>query len=92
MDKTINLTVDRIVDGVVTLIGDDESVFFAKPEDFPAAFAEGDIWIIKLSGESLIILEKNEADMSARSERINSLFNKLKNKSKQRKEDTENEN
>ena len=92
MNKGINLTVDRIVDGVATFIGDDECVYHINTADFPADIAEGDIWLATISDGALVSLTKNEAEMSERAGRIEKLFDKLKNKSNNGKENDTDEN
>ena len=72
----INFTVDRIVENIAVLLTDDEQVFEKNIAEIPFELCEGDV----LTGEIDGTLELNVKEKEVRTERINSLFEKLKNR------------
>ena len=61
---------------------DDEAVFDVKITNIPFDICEGDILIGEIINGEVSISEKSTAEKEKRSERINNLFEKLKNKNR----------
>ncbi len=83
MHTIINAAVDRIENNIAVLIDDDENIYHVLLNDYNFLVSEGDIFISELDDSGkLILIKKNTDEMKSRKERINNLFNKLKNKNK----------
>jgi Protein of unknown function (DUF3006). len=61
---------------------DDEAVYDVKITNIPFDICEGDILIGEINGDEVLISAKATDEKQKRSERINNLFEKLKNKNR----------
>lgn len=78
----IFFTVDRIIDDIAVLLTDDEIVYNININDLSFRIDEGDILIGNITDDNVIIIGKDMHEKSKRSEHINMLFEKLKNKNR----------
>lgn len=78
----IFFTVDRIIGDIAVLLTDDEVVYNVKITDIPVEINEGDVLTGNISGDNVIISDKDTEEKQIRLNRINNLFEKLKNKNR----------
>ncbi len=68
-------SVDRINDGIITLVGDDGTILKIKSAEYELLV--NDIVDIEFSGESILSVRKNEAEKQKRLRANSALFNSL---------------
>lgn len=68
-------SVDRINDGIITLVGDDGTTLKIKSAEYELFV--NDIVDIEFSGEKILSVQKNEAERVKRTEANRALFNSL---------------
>lgn len=78
----IFFTIDKIIGDIAVLMTDDEKIHEVKVTDIPFELDEGDVLTGEIIDEKIIITAKDINEKSIRSERINILFEKLKNKNR----------
>ena len=80
--RIIFFTVDRIISDIAVLMTDEEIIYELNITNIPFEISEGDILIGEITDGEVIISGKSTEEKQKRSERINSLFEKLKNKNR----------
>lgn len=78
----IFFTVDRIINDIAVLLTDNETMYDVNIADIPFEVNEGDVLTGEIVHDEVSILRKDTGEMQKRSERINDLFEKLKNKNR----------
>jgi len=73
-------SVDRISDGIITLVGDDDTTLTLNSSQYDLTV--NDIVDIEFSGEAIISLSKNDTEKEARLKNNRDLFNSLFKKRK----------
>lgn len=77
---TKRYSVDQIRSGVITLVGDDDSVLTLRESDYELCV--NDVVDIELSGERILSVRKNDAEKEKRLKKNRDLFNSLFKKRK----------
>lgn len=78
----IFFTIDRIIGDIAVLITDDEKIHEVKVTDIPFEINEGDVLTGEITDENVVITAQDICEKSIRTARINTLFEKLKNKNR----------
>ena len=73
-------SVDRIIDGIVTLVGDDDTTLTLRLEEYDLSV--NDVVDVELSGNEIVALVKNDEEKEKRLNKNRELFNSLFKKRK----------
>ena len=78
----MKVNVDRIEDGFVVCIDDDDEEYSFRVEDFPAEAHDGDMFEITLDGDKIVGAVFLEEETLALRERARAAMERLRNKFK----------
>ena len=78
----MKVNIDRIEDGVVVCIDDNDEEYDFKVEDFPAEAHDGDMFEITLDGDRIVKAVFLEEETEALRERARAAMERLRNKFK----------